>query len=149
VWQVNQRRNIPLQTLEPLADVDADFVSLQKGEPAESEFHQLMAQGWKGPLQRSQVGEFKDFADTAGMIEQLDLIISVDTSTAHLAGAMGKPVWLLNRYDTCWRWLLERPDSPWYPTLKLYRQPRAGDWDSVVHELHRDLGQWVTEQRNR
>ena len=69
----------------------------------------------------------------------LDLIIAVDTSTAHLAAALGKPVWLLNRFDTCWRWLQHRTDSPWYPTIRLYRQPSAGDWDSVVAAVESDL----------
>jgi len=73
------------------------------------------------------------------LIENLDLVISVDTSTAHLAGALGKPVWVLNRFDTCWRWLLERDDSPWYPSLKLYRQESIGNWDSVVDKVKTDL----------
>jgi ADP-heptose:LPS heptosyltransferase len=72
-------------------------------------------------------------------MENLDLIISVDTSTAHLAGALGKPVWILNRFDTCWRWLLGRSDSPWYPTAKLYRQEKAGCWDDVVERIKMDL----------
>jgi ADP-heptose:LPS heptosyltransferase len=76
--------------------------------------------------------DLSDFADTAALIDNLDLVISVDTSVAHLAGGMGKPVWLLNRYDTCWRWLLERDDSPWYPTLRQFRQPSPGDWQTVV-----------------
>jgi hypothetical protein len=66
----------------------------------------------------------------------LDLIISVDTSTAHLAAAMGKSVWLLNRYDTCWRWLDDgRTDSPWYPSIRLFRQPKPNDWESVINEV--------------
>jgi ADP-heptose:LPS heptosyltransferase len=78
----------------------------------------------------------------------LDLVISVDTSTAHLAGALGKPVWLLNRFDTCWRWLLDRTDSPWYPTLRLYRQARPGDWDGVIERVRADLPQLLTEVRD-
>jgi hypothetical protein len=74
-------------------------------------------------------------------------VISVDTSTAHLAGAMGKPVWVLNRFDTCWRWMLERDDSPWYPTLKLYRQTTPGDWDSVVERVCDDLAGLVQDRR--
>ena len=76
--------------------------------------------------------DLHDFEDTAALIVNLDLVISVDTSVAHLAGALGKPVWLLNRFDTCWRWLLNRDDSPWYPTLRQFRQPRPGDWNSAV-----------------
>jgi ADP-heptose:LPS heptosyltransferase len=68
-------------------------------------------------------------------MDNLDLVISVDTAAAHLAGAMGKPVWVLNRFDTCWRWMLDRDDSPWYPTMRLFRQPRPGDWNSVVRAV--------------
>ena len=76
--------------------------------------------------------DIHDFADTAALIDSLDLVISVDTSVVHLAGALGKPVWLLNRFDTCWRWLHNRDDSPWYPSLRQFRQPAPGDWDSVI-----------------
>ena len=76
--------------------------------------------------------DLHDFEDTAALIVNLDLVISVDTAVAHLAGALGKPVWLLNRFDTDWRWLLNRDDSPWYPTLRQFRQPHPGDWDSVI-----------------
>jgi ADP-heptose:LPS heptosyltransferase len=75
----------------------------------------------------------RDFADTAAIIANLDVVISVDTSVAHLAGAMGKPVFLLDRYDNCWRWLHGRADSPWYPSMMIFRQPKPGDWDSVMH----------------
>jgi ADP-heptose:LPS heptosyltransferase len=80
-----------------------------------------------------------DFADTAALIANLDLVISVDTAVAHLAAAIGKPVWLLDRFDSCWRWLSGRRDSPWYPTLRLYRQPSPGDWETVLAEVTRDL----------
>ncbi len=74
-----------------------------------------------------------DFADTAALIMNLDLVISVDTAVAHLAGALGKPVWLLNRFNSCWRWLTGRDDSPWYPgTLRLFNQNEMGNWDEVV-----------------
>ena len=85
------------------------------------------------------MGEIGDFADTAALIANLDLIISVDTAVAHLAAALGKPVWLLNCFDACWRWLCGRRDSPWYPGLRVYRQPQPGDWDSVLAEVARDL----------
>jgi hypothetical protein len=86
-------------------------------------------------------GTIKDFADTAGLMHHLDLVISVDTANAHLAGAMGRPVWIpLNAYGNCWRWLLKREDSPWYPSARLFRQPQMGDWDSVVDKLHKFLG---------
>ncbi|HEX3996523.1 MAG TPA: glycosyltransferase family 9 protein, partial [Acetobacteraceae bacterium] len=80
-------------------------------------------------------GQIADFADTAAIIANLDLVISVDTSVAHLAGAMGKPVWLMNVFDTDWRWMLNRDDSPWYPTLRVFRQPTSGDWDSVIRNV--------------
>jgi hypothetical protein len=86
-------------------------------------------------------GTIKDFADTAGLMHHLDLVISVDTANAHLAGAMGRPVWIpLNAYGNCWRWLLKREDSPWYPSARLFRQPRMGDWDSVINRMHKFLG---------
>ncbi len=82
---------------------------------------------------------FKDFADTAGAVSNLDLIISVDTAVAHLAGAMGKPVWVLLPYAADWRWFLHRDDSPWYPTMRLFRQHQAGDWSRVIKEIVTDL----------
>jgi tetratricopeptide (TPR) repeat protein len=144
VWSVNGRRNIPLAKLAALRDSDIEFYSLQKGQPAESELAQLNALHWEGPRLIDCAGELHDFADTAALIEQLDLVISVDTSTAHLAGALGKPVWILNRFDTCWRWLLDRTDSPWYPTARLYRQAGPGDWDSAIERLSVDIKQLLT-----
>lgn len=82
---------------------------------------------------------FKDFADTAGLIEHLDLVITVDTSVAHLAGALGKPTWVLLPYVADWRWLQKRTDTPWYPTMRLYRQSRIGDWDSTILNIKQDL----------
>jgi hypothetical protein len=76
-----------------------------------------------------------DFADTAAAVSQLDLVITVDTSVAHLAGALGRPTWLMLPYSPDWRWLLGREDSPWYPTARLFRQKTAGDWASVAHEV--------------
>ena len=72
---------------------------------------------------------------------QLDLVITVDTATAHMAGALGKRVWILNRFDSCWRWLVARSDTPWYPTAKLYGQERPGDWDGVLQRVRADLFQ--------
>jgi tetratricopeptide (TPR) repeat protein len=136
---VNGRRNIPLAKLVSLKHPDIEFYSLQKGQPAESELAGLIASHWDGPDLVDLTHLLHDFSDTAALMEQLDLVISVDTSTAHLAGALGKPVWILNRFDTCWRWLLERTDSPWYPTATLYRQPTPGDWDDVVQRVRKDL----------
>jgi ADP-heptose:LPS heptosyltransferase len=83
--------------------------------------------------------ELKDFTDTAALIAELDLVISVDTSVAHLAGALGKPVWVLVSYVPDFRWLLSRDDSPWYPTARLFRQPCIGDWQSVVEKVKAEL----------
>jgi len=77
----------------------------------------------------------EDFADTAALLAHLDLLVSVDTAMVHLAGALGRPVWVLNRYDSCWRWLRDRDDSPWYPRLRQFRQPAAGDWETVLRRV--------------
>jgi len=83
---------------------------------------------------------FSDFAETAALLANLDLLISVDTAVVHLAGALGKPVWLLNRYASCWRWQMARSDSPWYPgVLRIFRQTTAGDWGGVLAEVRQAL----------
>ena len=84
-----------------------------------------------------------DFADTAALVANLDLVISVDTSVAHLAGALGRPVWLLSRYDACWRWLDRREDSPWYPGMRIYQQERPLDWSGAVERVRADLAALV------
>jgi len=88
--------------------------------------------------------EQKDFADTAAIVAHLDLVISIDTSVAHLAGAMGKPVWILLNNSPDWRWLLEREDSPWYPTARLFRQSTFGNWQEVVARVERELRRLAT-----
>ena len=80
-------------------------------------------------------GALGDFADTAGALMALDLLIAVDTSVAHLAGALGRPVWLLLPFAPDWRWMREREDSPWYPTARLFRQPARGDWPAVISRV--------------
>jgi hypothetical protein len=139
LWAINDRRNVPLAMFAALKHPDIEFYSLQKGQPAESELADLVAGNWDGPHLTDFTVELRDFSDAAALLEQLDLLISVDTSAAHLAGAMGKPVWILNRFDSCWRWLLDRTDSPWYPTARLYRQESAGDWDGVIRRVRSDL----------
>ena len=86
-------------------------------------------------------GGLRDYADTAALATLMDLVISVDTSVAHLAGALGRDVWLLLPYEPDWRWLLGRHDSPWYPTARLFRQARPGDWDQVFATLRGELAQ--------
>jgi tetratricopeptide (TPR) repeat protein len=126
----DRRRSLAPERLAPLFELSGlHFVSLQKtGPAAPADF----------PL-TDLMDEMGDFADTAALIANLDLVISVDTAVVHLAAAMGKPVWVLNRFDQCWRWLTGRRDSPWYPALRLYPQPRPGDWDAVLAEVVRDL----------
>jgi tetratricopeptide (TPR) repeat protein len=139
------RRSLALQQLRPWFDrPGVQFHSLQVG-PAASQLDAL------GELARPIVDHgavLGDFADTAALIEQLDLVISVDTAVAHLAGALGKPVWVLNRFDTCWRWLLEREDTPWYPSMRLFRQVRLGDWDSVIARVGAALDVAVRQARS-
>ena len=84
--------------------------------------------------------QIKDFSDTAALVEQMDLVIAVDTSVAHLAGAMGKAVWILLPFNPDWRWLLKRSDSPWYPTARLFRQPAVGDWVGAIASVEKALG---------
>jgi Tfp pilus assembly protein PilF len=135
----NGRRNLQLDALKAFKGLPVDFVSLQKGEPAESEFGALDQVAWDGPPILNVAEHLTDWAETAALIETLDLLVSVDTATPHLAGAIGKPVWIMNRFDPCWRWLETREDSPWYPTARLFRQPAMGDWGSVVGEVRREL----------
>jgi tetratricopeptide (TPR) repeat protein len=135
---IDRRRSLALETFAPLAAVaGVQIYSLQKGPPAA----QLAEVGprWPGPAIIDMTEDLRDFADTAALVANLDLVIACDTSTAHLAGALAKPVWILNRFDACWRWLADRDDSPWYPSARLFRQKRPGDWDAVVEYLGREL----------
>ena len=150
VWSGNpdhnndRNRSAPLSSLLPLLDVAAQFVSLQKdvrsGDEAvlreRSDILQL------GP-------ELRSFVDTAALIEHLDLVISVDTSVAHLAGALARPVWIMLPHVPDWRWLLDRDDSPWYPTARLFRQSQTCEWHSVVEEMRRALIKFVTAAQSR
>ncbi len=132
---VDRRRSMSLDTLAPLGDATGvSFISLQKGEPAAQ-----ASTPPRGMALHDFTADLHDFADTAALIDALDLVISVDTAVAHLAGALGKPVWLLNRFDTEWRWLLNRDDSPWYPQLRQFRQPTPGDWFTVIREVREAL----------
>jgi len=139
-WSIKERRNIPLARFAPFKNLDATFYSLQKGEQAASQIKELLGSDWNGPAIIDWTEEIHDFSDTAALIQNLDLVISVDTSTAHLAAAMAKPVWLLNRFDIEWRWL---PNSPWYPTVRLFKQQAPGDWVSVINRLIPELEKLV------
>jgi hypothetical protein len=128
---IDRNRSVSLQLLEPWLDLDGiAFYSLQKGVPAKE------AEGIKIVDLMEGVD---DFAETAAIIENLDLVISVDTSVVHVAGAMGKPVWVLSRLDACWRWLRNRSDSPWYPTARVFGQAGKGDWSNVIASVRNEL----------
>jgi tetratricopeptide (TPR) repeat protein len=141
VWGGNEKygrdflRSLSLRQLGPLLETaGVTFVSLQKGTAAD----QLDEMGW--PI-LNWMNECEDFLDTAALLVNLDLVISVDTSVVHLAGALGKPVWLLNRFESEWRWQLDREDSPWYPTMHIFRQSAPNDWDSVITRVARELAE--------
>jgi tetratricopeptide (TPR) repeat protein len=131
-------RSVPLNLMLPLLDCDALFVSLQK---------QVR------PQDASILGEqrgiihfghaLKDFSDTAAVIANLDLVISIDTSVAHLAGALAKPVWVLLSFTPDWRWLLERNDSPWYPTARVFRQNEKRTWGTVIERVRVELSKFI------
>ena len=120
LFAANQRRNIPIGHFELLGDLPLSFYSLQKGEQAQAELADVLAKDWDGPQIIDHTSALGDLADTTGFISQLDAVVAVDTSVAHLAGAMGKPVYLLNRFDGCWRWLAQQSRSPWYESLHIY-----------------------------
>jgi len=135
-YALDRRRSVTLDRYAPFGRVPGvSLVSLQLGSAA-----QQMA---SSPLTvHDWTSELGDFADTAALITALDLVISVDTAVVHLTGALGKPIWVLSRFDGCWRWLRDRTDSPWYPTARLFRQPRDGDWDSVIADVAAALRVW-------
>ena len=125
-------RSCTLQALAPLGEVPGvTLYSLQLGGGA--------ATPGPGSELIDLTASIRDFGDTAALISQLDLVISVDTSVAHLCGALGKPVWLLLPMAGDWRWLLERDDSPWYPTMRLFRQERQGEWGGVIGRVRAEL----------
>jgi tetratricopeptide (TPR) repeat protein len=134
--RIDALRSMEFAQLAPLLEVsDCEFYSLQKGDDAVTQLRD-------STLRRHVVDwtdDLHDFSDTAALIENLDLVIAVDTAVAHLAGALNKPIWLLNRYNTCWRWLLDREHSPWYPTARLFRQDASRQWDGVVMRVRAAL----------
>jgi Flp pilus assembly protein TadD len=130
-YRDNHNRSIPLQNLMPLIrETGFNFYVLQT-EIRPEDFELLKS----SPSLTNHSDQLNDFADTAALMSHMDLIISVDTSLAHLAGAMGLPIWILLQFSPCWRWQLDRQDSPWYPTARLFRQPKAYDWASVIESV--------------
>ncbi len=130
---IDRRRSMRPAMMASLLDVDdVRFVSCQYGASAE----QRAAVG--APLEDALAG-VSDFAGTATRLSDIDLLISVDTSIVHLAGGLGMPVWMLSRFDACWRWLEDRSDTPWYPTMRIFRQPEPGDWAAVVGSVRQAL----------
>ena len=130
----DQRRSTTLSAFGAFGSASASFYSLQVGEASAQ-----AASPPPGLRLIDHTSLLRTFDDTAALIACLDLVIAVDTSTAHLAGALGRPVWMLSRYDQCWRWLAGRDDTPWYDTMRLYRQPAPGDWASPIGRAAADL----------
>jgi tetratricopeptide (TPR) repeat protein len=133
------RRSYSLSLFSPLLEIEnVTFYSLQKGEASK--------QAKDIPYSMRLIDyteDINDFSDTAAIIESLDLVISIDTAVAHLTGALGKPVWTLLPFSPDWRWMLNRDDSPWYPTMRLFRQPSQGDWETVIEKVKDELQKWL------
>ena len=150
VWSGNPKhrndrnRSIPLRTLFRILDADATFVSLQK-DPRPDDRAALLER----PGIIDLTADLNDFADTAALIACLDLVITVDTSVAHLAAAMGRPTWILLPYLPDWRWLLDRDDSPWYPTVRLFRQSETRDYEAVLDRVRSELSALAVERRQK
>ncbi len=131
----NARRSVSLDRFRPLADIPGlQLVSLQKEIP---EHERAALAAMPGVLDVSTA--LSDFGETAALISNLDLVVTVDSAVGHLAGALGRPVWVMTPTPADWRWLLERTDSPWYPTMRLFRQPRAGAWDEAFAAMLQEL----------
>jgi hypothetical protein len=143
-FQADRRRSTQLATLAPLGRVaGVDLISLRKNAVG------VMAEKPSGDIKLTDwTAELNDFGDTAALIDNLDLMISTDTSIPHLAGAMGKPVWLLLSTMCDWRWFVGRADNPWYPTMRLFRQETLGDWSLPVGQVAKALTKLV-QDRNR
>jgi len=135
----DRNRSLALARLAPLLETDqVSFISLQR-EMSDPDAAVLAGLGGVTAIGAA----LRDFDDTAAVLALCDLVITVDTAVAHLAGALGRPAWILLPFAPDWRWLLARPDSPWYPTARLYRQPVLGDWESVIARMREDLAGMV------
>jgi tetratricopeptide (TPR) repeat protein len=141
----DSRRSIHFEKLLPLLDLrNISWFSLQKWTPGDVRPAIPPGVNWV-----DWSDEFIDFADTAGLMSNLDLIISIDSAPVHLGGALNIPVWLLNRFDGEWRWLENRTDTPWYPSLRLFNQPQFGDWDAVINSVSQELQKLTVPTRQR
>src|SRR5215472_11762968 len=141
---IDQRRSTQLQQWEPLANVPGViYVALQAEEGILDQVKSQRPTKMTVILPGGGKEPFEDFADTAALIENLELVISVDTAVMHVAAALGKPTWMLSRYDGCWRWHGDRPDSPWYPTLRQFRQHEPGSWGPVFSRVADELRKFV------
>jgi Flp pilus assembly protein TadD len=128
---IDKRRSMRLTDMAPLLSIPGcSFVSLQLGPPAAQ-----MQEVPRGAVLHDVSDRLINWTDTADLIAGLDLVIAVDTAVVHLAGALGKPVWMLNRFDSCWRWFLNRDDTPWYPSMRQFRQASRGDWAGVIDRV--------------
>jgi hypothetical protein len=136
----DRNRSLSLAQLQPLLDADANFFSLQK-DVRDSDRAHLAALDQRGVL-RDVSARLATFAETAALVARLDLVICVDTAVAHLAGALGKPVWIALPFMPDWRWQLDRSDSPWYPSARLFRQASRDDWTGVVAALRAEIDAW-------
>ena len=133
-YKDDQNRSMELETFLPILSADADWICLQK-EVREKDLAVLRQVG-----RIAYFGDdLGDFSNTAALLDLMDLVITVDTNIAHLAGAMGKPVWILLSYSPHWVWLLDRDDSPWYPSARLFRQQQIGDWAGVIDQVKNEL----------
>ncbi len=160
-WQGNTRypwdrhRSTTLAHFEPLARVPGvQLISLQKAAASQAGGPRLKVPAAGGEFEVASFGGQVDelsgpFMDTAAMITNLDLVVSVDTSIGHLAGALGAPTWLALNYSGDWRWLVDRRDTPWYPTIRLFRQQQPGDWPGVFREMADELQKLVAESPRR
>lgn len=142
----DRERSMPGALLSRLAEVpDLQLFSLQKTDAGTGGTGQAVRDDGLPPGIVPLDGLLHDFSETAAAVANLDLVITVDTAVAHLAGAMGRPVWVLLPFSPDWRWLLDRADSPWYPTMTLFRQARAGDWQGVMAEVTERLSSFAAE----
>ena len=151
VWAGAPRPDMPIaHAMDARRSIDPSLLTALAGTPS-VRFVSLQLQSSQKPPATLRLSDamsnMTDFADTSDLVSGLDLVIAVDTAVAHLAGALGRPVWLLSRHDSCWRWIAHRTDSPWYPGLRLYRQPAPGDWPSVIEAVRADLTAWAEASR--